>query len=221
MFAQTEICSSEVKQQVQSGEIPEINLDELLDRTTLRLPVRTAILYEDQKISYQTLKEKVDRLASALLQVGCKKGERIGLMISNHPSYVISYYAALKLGLIIVQVNPMYTPRELLEIFQDAGVEHLIVEPENFTKIAELPAFFFKNIFLSEVADAIENCPSIDELIENTSESLETICPISAKKDVAVIQYTGGTTGKKKGAMLTHFNLVANVLLGSIAVHTS
>ncbi|MGG5254306.1 long-chain-fatty-acid--CoA ligase [Neobacillus sp. SM06] len=197
---------------MQSGEIPEINLYALLDRTTLKFPTQTAIIYKNQLISYQVLKEKVDRLACALLQVGCRKGERIGLMISNHPSYVTAYYAALKLGLIIVQVNPMYTPRELLEIFQDAGVEHLVVEPENYAKIAELPSFIFKNVFLSEASDTIGNCLSIDELIEAASKPLESTCPVSAKTDVAVIQYTGGTTGKKKGAMLTHYNLVANVM---------
>ncbi|XJZ28866.1 long-chain fatty acid--CoA ligase [Bacillota bacterium Lsc_1132] len=210
-----EICSSEVKQ-VQASDsftekIPELNLYTLLDQTALEFPTRTAIIYEDQQLTYGALKDRVDRLAGAWLQFGCKKGERIGLMISNHPSYCISYYAALKLGLMIVQINPMYTPRELLEIVQDAGLEHLIVEPENFAKIAEFPSALFKNLFLSEASNVIGSCHSIDELIEN-SEPIEPVCSVSAKTDVAVIQYTGGTTGKKKGAMLTHFNLLANVL---------
>lgn len=192
-------------------KIPEVNVFTLLEDTTSKFPDRIAIIFEDQRLTFQMLKNRTDRLAGAWHQMGFKKGERIGLMISNHPSYVISYYAALKLGLIIVQINPMYTSRELLEIVNDANVKSLIVEPESYAKIAELPSTIFSHLFLSEKTKGIPGCQSIDELILN-SKPLEKASLVSAKNDVAVIQYTGGTTGIKKGAMLTHFNLIANVL---------
>lgn len=187
-----------------SFEIPEVSLYRLLEDSTEKYGGQTAIIFEGERLTYRELKDHVDRLAGAWKQLGAVKGERIGLMVSNHPSYVISYYAALKLGMIVVQINPMYTPRELQEIFHDSEVTYLLTEPQEIAKIS----YPFKQIYLSEATDGYLN---IYHLI-NTHNPLKESCQIAAKTDIAVIQYTGGTTGKKKGAMLTHFNLVANVL---------
>lgn len=190
-----------------SFEIPVVSLYTLLENSTEKYSEQAAIIYEDEKITYKQLKNQVDCLACAWQQFGAEKGERLGLMVSNQPSYVIAYYAALKLGMIVVQINPMYTRRELLEIFQDANMAYLVIEPENLERID----YCFKHIFVTGESKEKDGCHNIYQLIE-ISNPLKQTCPISANSDVAVIQYTGGTTGKKKGAMLTHFNLVANVL---------
>ncbi|MCM3764331.1 long-chain fatty acid--CoA ligase [Neobacillus niacini] len=189
-------------------EIPEKNLYSLLDVAAKKYPEHTAIIFENEKINYLQLKNMVDRLAGAWKQLGAAKGERLGLMVSNHPLYVVSYYASLKLGLMIVQINPHYTVRELLEIFNDATVTYLVTEPECLEKVAQVEDYSFKEIFVTANGTGY---PGLPELIER-SVPLAQNCPIEAQRDIAVIQYTGGTTGKKKGAMLTHYNLIANVI---------
>lgn len=196
-----------------SFEIPEINLYQFLEESASKYSDRAAIIYENKITIYHQLKNQVDCLAGAWKSLGAKKGERIGLMVSNHPSYVISYYAALKLGLVTVQINPMYTPRELLEIFHDAAISYLVTEPENVEKILQTKdSYSFKQIFVTGEAEGFQDIFSLMK----QNEPLKETCPVSAREDLAVIQYTGGTTGKKKGAMLTHFNLAANILQSKI-----
>ncbi|NHM31229.1 long-chain-fatty-acid--CoA ligase [Neobacillus terrae] len=195
-----------------SFDIPEVSLFSFLEDTVEKYGQQTAIIYEEEHISYNSLKSKTDRLAGAWRDLGAQKGNRIGLMLSNVPLYIISYYAALKLGLIIVQINPQYTQRELTEILTDSDISYLAAEPEQLEKVLNVEKDFpgLRYIFSSGQRGK-EGIKLLDKLIENASPLVEKVS-IKAKEDIAVIQYTGGTTGRKKGAMLTHFNLVANVL---------
>lgn len=198
-----------------SPEIPEIGLYTLLEKTAAEYGRRTAIIFNGQETSYSQLKEKVDRLAAAWHQLGLNKGDRLGLMVSNHPSYIVAYYAAQKLGLIVVQINPQYTPRELLEIFADAGLAYLVAENEHAAKVAIVEErYHLRQVFFIEGKapdDITLTHHDLNDCIQSTLPPVGQAA-ISAKIDIAVIQYTGGTTGKKKGAMLTHYNLVANVI---------
>ncbi len=190
-------------------EIPEIPVYTLLKLTSQRYGKRTAIINENTTISYEELKDSVDRLASAWDNLGLKKGERIGLMISNQASYIISYYAAMKLGLIVVQINPRYTARELLQIVNDSSTIYMVVEEDSVETVRQLEDMYvFNHIFVTDKGDS--SYPSIGEISKKTSPFDKEIS-IQPKDDVAVIQYTGGTSGVMKGAMLTHYNLVANV----------
>ncbi|MFC7062127.1 long-chain-fatty-acid--CoA ligase [Halobacillus seohaensis] len=189
---------------------PEVSLYSLLEQTVEKYGSRTAIILEDIQISYQELKDKVDRLAGAWHEMGLVKQDRIGLMISNHPDYIVAYYAAQRLGMIVVQINPRYTARELLQIISDSNTTCLVAEKNNLETVDQVNDIQkLSHIFIAG-ADTTDH-RSLEFLIENSSPLLKEI-PISVKDDVAVIQYTGGTSGKMKGAMLTHFNLVANVI---------
>lgn len=197
-------------------EIPNRSLYQILERTFHRFPDATAIIYEGRKMAYRQLKEKVDRLANAWKRLGMKKGDRIGLMLANHPDYIISYYAAQMLGAIVVQVNPLYTPRELQYIVNDVGMKYIVTHDSNRRTLHQIETEHLKAVFLSNDSnpDAVAlTWPSYDlhELIDR-SEPLEAYTEIDVHEDIAVIQYTGGTTGKMKGAMLTHYNLLANVI---------
>ena len=189
---------------------PEVPLYKLLELTTAKYGSRAAIIYEGQTITYKELKGKVDQLAGAWDGRGLQKGERVGLMVSNHPDYIIAYYAALRLGLIVVQINPRYTARELLQIIDDAAMNFLVVDEEQLSTVEQVKDMCdLRCVFVANGGDSDSN--SITYLTHQALP-LEKEIPISVKEDVAVIQYTGGTTGKMKGAMLTHFNLVANVV---------
>lgn len=105
-----------------SLKLPENSLYDVLKESVEKYRNDVAITFEDETITYKQLKSKVDQLAGAWKKMNLQKGERIGFMIPNHPDYIIGYYAAIALGLIVVQINPNYTPRELLHILEDAQV---------------------------------------------------------------------------------------------------
>lgn len=197
----------------QHGEvhIPEQSVYTLLKKTAERYGGQTAIIFEEEELSYFELKSKVDLLAGKWNEMGFKKGERIGLMLANHPDYVISYYAAHALGLIVVQINPMYTARELHQIVTDAEVTSIVADASGRKTINEVSDLYsFRHMMASQLSDSDVRYLKLEELIA-FGIPLKSPAEINAKEDVAVIQYTGGTTGKMKGAMLTHFNLTANV----------
>ncbi|USK30032.1 long-chain fatty acid--CoA ligase [Bacillus sp. CMF21] len=197
----------------QHGEvhIPEQSVYTMLKKTAERYGGQTAIIFEEEDLSYLELKSKVDLLAGKWNEMGFKKGERIGLMLANHPDYVISYYAAHALGLIVVQINPMYTARELLQIITDAEVTSIVADASGRKTINEVSGLYsFRHMMASQLSESDGRYLKLEELIA-FGIPLKSPAEINAKEDVAVIQYTGGTTGKMKGAMLTHFNLTANV----------
>ncbi|MGX1194489.1 long-chain-fatty-acid--CoA ligase [Metabacillus sp. SLBN-84] len=191
--------------------LPEESLYMLLQNTAERYGNQTAILFEGEEMSYLELKDRVDRLAGSWKELGLAKGDRIGLMLANHPDYVVSYYAAHALGLVVVQINPMYTARELIQIVMDAEVTSIVADAagrETIRKISDI--FTFTYTFGSQLEQQDDSFYDLDQLIES-GKPLHQPEGIDAAEDVAVIQYTGGTTGKMKGAMLTHYNLTANV----------
>jgi len=191
-------------------EIPNKSLYALLEQTTENVGAKIALIADDgQKISYEQLKDKVDRLAGAWYRMGLQKGERIGLMLPNTPYYVISYYAAMRLGLVVVQINPNYTIRELVYIIKDAELNHIVIQEDQFDYVMQFVDMYnISNLFVTE--STIYHANVLAQLIEDTPPLHRTV-PIDIVNDIAVIQYTSGTTGKMKGVMLTQANLVANV----------
>ena len=198
------------KERALAIELPESSLYMLLDNTAKQLPTHTAIVFEDEPMDYATLKKQVDKLAGKWQELGMKKGDRIGLMMTNHPLYIVSYYAAHALGLVVVQVNPMYTTRELMQIVVDSQAQYIVfdkIAKRTIEKIKEV--YPFEQCFTIEVGDS--EFTSVQSLIESGNELCEPM-EIDPHEDIAVIQYTGGTSGEMKGAMLTHFNLTSNVI---------
>lgn len=190
-------------------EHPGTSLSSMFEEAALKYKDNIAIVFEEEQISYEELYNRVNKLATAWNDLGLQKNDRIGLMISNHPYYVYSYFAALKLGLIVVQINPYYTLRELVEIIKDSQAEYIVTEEKNEEKINQLKSVYDLTCFYLE-KESEETPKSIKGLLSNY-EPMSGSIPINIKDDVAVIQYTGGTSGVVKGAMLTHYNLVANV----------
>lgn len=190
-------------------DIPNLGLYDLLERSAKRYSEQPCIIFEGEVWSYESVKRQTDQLAGGLKTLGLKKGDRIGLMLENDPIYVISYYAAHRLGLIVVQINPRYTTRELLQIASDSGCRAIIYDgtAERAVKEAQLIYPFEQTIYAGPKQNREK---TVQELMNN--DLLEKGEKINPLEDIAVIQYTGGTTGKMKGAMLTHCNVVANVV---------
>lgn len=192
--------------------IPEKTLYSVLEESVQKYGNHVAITFEGESITYRQFKEKVDKLAGMWQRMGLQKGERIGLMVPNHPDYVVSYYAAIALGLIIVQINPNYTIRELIHILEDSKISSIVVNKKSLPTVEAIADTFpFKRIFSSQISGRLENVVPLDESLEGEYLPLEKQTDINVKEDICIIQYTSGTTGKTKGAMLTHYNLMTNV----------
>jgi long-chain acyl-CoA synthetase len=190
-------------------DIPSLSIYELLERTAETYPTQIAVIDGEKKLTYYQLKDLVDRFASSLYERGFRKGNRIAVMLPNCAEYIISYFAIQRLGGTVVQVNPLYQPAELQYILKDSEATWFIghdAQKEKLLKSEEIPQitpiFIHREPkneeldFYNLIANATVHLPSLD------------ICP---EEDIAVLQYTGGTTGRSKGVMLTHMNLVSNV----------
>jgi long-chain acyl-CoA synthetase len=192
------------------------------------------------KLTYGELNEKSRRFAIYLQQLGLKKGARVALMMPNLLQYPIALFGILRAGLIAVNTNPLYTPEEISYQLNDAGAEVLILLA-NFAKTAEeaLPHLkTIKHVVLTQVGDIF---PTVKRILVNAvikyikkmvpsyhlpqaiyfNDALKwgekgELKPLKIDpQDIAFLQYTGGTTGIVKGAMLTHSNMVANMLQAS------
>lgn len=211
---------------------PDKPLFALLDEAAQKHRKATALIYFGQRIAYEQLHELVNRFAAALVQIGAKPGEKISLMLPNIPQFVIAFYGALKAGLTVVQTNPLYTEDELQIVLGDSQATTLITLDRFYEKVLHiqgktnlkriivtgvqefLPGLLRLGYLLKErpkrIRDAPPNVYLFSDLIRSAPAHPPEI-PVHPS-EVALLQYTGGTTGIPKGAMLTHRNLVANTL---------
>jgi len=156
-----------------------------------------AIFSNSDRITYGELREKTARIAGSLRNSGLKKGDHVSLVFPNFPDFIYSYFAVISLGGVVVPVNPIFKPYEMNYIFSHSDAKVII----------------YSKLFEATVKEAApDNALIVDDLIlTQWAENGEKISPVSVKKDtLAVIMYTSGTTGKPKGAMLSHGNLMAN-----------
>ncbi|MDQ0270416.1 long-chain-fatty-acid--CoA ligase [Cytobacillus purgationiresistens] len=211
---QTKVWEEYYEDIIDTFNIPEISLYEMFDQAANRFGNQTATIFKDETLSYKELKRRIDGLAAEWVEKGYKKGDRIGLMLANHPDYITAYYAAQALGAIVVQMNPSYTAREVLQILHDTQINYVVADAKSIDTVRQIKELYsFQHITLSTTVGeeaTIHNASKMSEVFMN-AKPLQASAKVDSVEDVAVIQYTGGTSGKVKGAMLTHHNLVANV----------
>ena len=215
------------------------SLVELLDESFAKFSERKAFICMDKSISYRDLDEMSLALAAYLQSKGMQKGARVALMMPNVMQYPISTAAVLRAGYAVVNVNPLYTPRELEHQLKDSGAEAIIVL-ENFATTVQkvLAKTAVKHVIVGSMGDllglkgmivnlvvrrvkkmvpaySIPDAVSFnDALAAGRSMTLDK--PKLTPEDVAFLQYTGGTTGVSKGATLLHRNIIANVLQNDV-----
>jgi long-chain acyl-CoA synthetase len=191
----------------------EGSLYELFSRAVEEHRGKTALSFYGTTFEFGRLQALVEKMAASLAASGVKKGDRVALMLPNCPQYVVSFFATVRLGAIVTQINPMYVEREIGHILNDSGAEIIVAHADVYVRVkAVLPDTNLKIVvvvdFGSEELGAGHR--SFADFLATDVEPVPEV-DIDPAEDVAALQYTGGTTGKSKGAMLTHRNLVANV----------
>ena len=219
--------------------VPDVPLTRLLDESAERFGHNRALVFFGRSMSYARLRSAVDRLAAALAEIGVRKGDRVAVILPNCPQEIIAFYAVLRIGAIVVPTNPLYTASELRYQLADSGtrvvivfdkayetlreampgtdVEHVIVTslthylPLVKRELLKLPLAKARRLLAELRTEVPADAPVLwfDDLIKQAGERAPQT-PVDPFRDLAVLQYTGGTTGRPKGAMLTHRNLVAN-----------
>jgi long-chain acyl-CoA synthetase len=201
---------------------PRRPLHEILRLTAVEVPDRPATAFLGAHLTYAQIKEKSDRLATAFARLGIRQGDRVGIMLPNCPQYVITTFAILRLGGTVVNVNPLYTPREVLVVAQDSGMRAMLtLDLLAPVTLAVRDKTSIENVIITSAAEysiAALPCPAVEgtllmsDLLAGVEQPDLPSVSIDPDEDVAVLQYTGGTTGVPKGAMLTHYNIFANVI---------
>jgi long-chain acyl-CoA synthetase len=191
-------------------EIPEVTVQMLLADAARDHPERIALRQGDLKITYRELERLVQTGAGNLVRLGVQPGERVGLLAANIPEFVISFFAILNAGAVVAAFNPLYKPGELIPLAQDAGVRLFIADASgyNLLKQARSQAGLGRAIVIGKDLALEEGDLPFSELrIDN-----HIVLPGVSPRDPAIYQYSGGTTGRPKGVIATHYSLVANAL---------
>ncbi|MGQ9721647.1 MAG: AMP-binding protein [Candidatus Jordarchaeum sp.] len=217
-----------------SLKYPEMPVYNFLSRAAKKIPNRILSIYNDREITYGEYEELTNRFASALIELGVKKGDRIAIHLLNVPQFVISYFGALKAGATIFPCNPLLVERELETLLNDSGTETIITFDIDLTykKVESVKdKTKLRNVIKTGLDDYLlfpEKILSPDTERKKTEEAKKnddylfpellkvetktTGVKVNPKEDLAHLSYTGGTTGTPKGVMLTHFNVTANIM---------
>ena len=208
----------------------------LMEESFSRYADRVAYTFMGKDVTYAQVDQASRKLAAYLQGLGLAKGDRVAIMMPNTPQYPISVAAILRAGLVVVNVNPLYTPRELEHQLKDSGAKAIVII-ENFgaTLQACIAATPVKHVVLAAMGDRLGGLKGalVNFVVRNVKKMVppfqlpgavrfnEALArgvsgklqqPEIGPDDVAVLQYTGGTTGVSKGAVLLHRNVIANVL---------
>ncbi|GCL71735.1 long-chain fatty acid--CoA ligase [Paenibacillus naphthalenovorans] len=217
-------------------DYPKQNLAHFLKESAQTYPKHIALDFLGKKISYRELLDSAYRFANTLIRLGVRKGNRVAIMLPNCPQTVIAYYGTLLMGGVVVMTNPMYTPRELEYQLKDSGATVIVTLDLLFDRVYQVKEKAeIRQIIVTSIKDYLpipqnwlyplfaklkkmkrdviygEGVYSFVKLLRRASPEPCGV-KLDAENDLALIQYTGGTTGRAKGVMLTHYNLVANTI---------
>lgn len=225
-------------------ELPTNSLVELYETAVAEAQSSVALDFFGRTTSYAQLGDQIARAAEGLRRLGVHPGDRVALILPNCPQHVVAFYAVLRLGAIVVEHNPLYTARELRHMFEDHGARVVIAWDVAVARLRQQP----DDIALDHIVavNLLDEFPALSRLAlglpipalrrrraQLTAKAKDTLAwrklvdnppldsahPRPAVADTAVIQYTSGTTGQPKGAMLSHYNLYANARQGEAWMH--
>ncbi|MTE23706.1 long-chain-fatty-acid--CoA ligase [Microbacterium sp. ZXX196] len=211
------------------------SLLDLVRGSAAEFPDAPALQFFGRETTYRALADAIERAAAGLQDLGVSAGDRVALVLPNCPQHIVAFYAVLRLGAIVVEHNPLYTARELRKQFEDHGATHAIVWSKVARTVQDFPADLAVTALVSvdvtlgmpgymraalripvpklralrdQLTEPVRGAVSWEDVV--AAAPLDPSVPGPGTDDVAIIQYTSGTTGDPKGAALTHGNLLAN-----------
>ena len=215
-------------------DYPRLPLYQFLESAAARFPQRTATIYQGAALTYEQIDEFANRFANALIALGVRKGDRVALLLPNTPQFAMTYYGALKAGAIVVAVNPLWVEREVEHQLADCGAETIVVLSRRYPLIKAIRGRTrLQRVIVTSIKDCMPpllrtlyslareakegDRQTLDQGDLDLMQLMKGYPPASPRIDVAwdddaLLQYTGGTTGVSKGAVITHANLVANTI---------
>lgn len=213
------------------------SLIDIVEASVRDYPDAPALQFFGRETTYRDMQAAIDRAAAGLKAHGIGPGDPVAIVLPNCPQHIIAFYAVLRLGAVVVEHNPLYTPRELRKQFEDHGAKHAIVWSKVVRTVQDFPADLAVSTLISvnvtkamplktqlllklPIAKARQSRQALHEKVSGAIEwetlleaaPLPASHPKPATDDLAIIQYTSGTTGTPKGAALTHRNLLSNAL---------
>jgi len=218
-----------------SLEYPDVPLHALLDQAAELYPASTATIFFNAKRSYASLLKDAKRFSAGLRALGVKQGDKVAIDLPNCPQFLIAFFGALRIGAVVVPCNPLYTPPELRYQLADSGAETIVVLSRGYPVVrAAREGTRIRNVIVTNIKEEMPPIlrtlftfakekkdghrvpfagdPGAIAFREMLSLGGDDSAAAARPDDVAVLQYTGGTTGTSKGAMLSHRALVANTL---------
>jgi long-chain acyl-CoA synthetase len=222
----------------QSFDIPLVPLFHFLEESARKYPDRACTIFKGAVISYREMNALSDSIAAALVDMGVKKGDRVGIFMPNTPQFVMIYYGILKAGGVVVATNPLYTPPEIEHQSSDAGIEYMFVMTNFYETIKKAqPKTKIKKMIVTNLKETLPPVlrllftlarekkggfrvegglrdgdiwlPDLLAKYKGASKPKLEVDP----NDTALFQYSGGTTGISKGAVASHYNIVADTLM--------
>lgn len=220
-------------------DLPETSLVHMLEKSVARHGAKTAVEFFGAGMTYAQLGEQVQRAAEGLRIMGVQAGDRVALVLPNCPQHIVAFYAVLRLGAIVVEHNPLYTAPELRHQFEDHGARVVIAWDKIATSITRMPKdLAVEHVVAVDITESMSTLMRLGlrlplkKLAEQrreltqpapgaipwrtlaSHEPLRADHPRPVAQDIALLQYTSGTTGAPKGAMLSHRSLESNALMG-------
>jgi long-chain acyl-CoA synthetase len=212
-------------------EIPEKSIPEMLDEAVKKWGKKTAIVFYGRKMKHEEIHELSLKFATALYDIGVRKGDRVAILLPNCPQFIISYFGILRIGAVATAISPLYSPREIKHQLNDSGAKIIVCLDllyENVEKVWKETGL--KHAIITSIEEYLPGMGRFSGALRGKTLSVEVHqkeeivmfqdlikkyppnpprVEINPKEDLAALPYTGGTTGEPKGAMLTHYNIVA------------
>ncbi len=217
-----------------SPNLPEIAVHQLLTESARNYPNHIALYFYGTELTYAELMCLTNKLAKSLVRMGIGKGDRVALYMDNCPQYVIAFFAVLKAGAVVVQVTPMAMEREVLYLLNDSGAKGIVTLDYLWPRVRAvmsdsklefaavgsiydylpLNPFPVKPFAIPDISPGFEPTAGVYEFRAMLNQACDFVSPdINPREDLAVLQYTSGTTGFSKGVMVTHYNLASYITL--------
>jgi len=211
-------------------------LPQVFDEVTSKYSGKTALIFYGNRVSFGKLREEVDRFATALYELGIRKGDRLALYLLNSPQFVIAYFGGLKAGATLTPISPVYTSVEVKHQLEDSEAKSIVCQDILYDNV-ERAGVELNNVILTSIGEYLPVSKKLagKSVLGRVYRKMDLPSPrilqrpgfhqfqkllkehppnppkieINAKEDIAVLPYTGGTTGLPKGALLSHYNLLA------------